>query len=182
MKISNMLLIGATEKHSGKTELSTNIIKKFHAENDIIGIKATISREGEGKKGFSITEEKNRTREKDTSRMLTAGAKRVFWIKSDEESVMDALNNTLEQIPKDVFIVCESNSLRKYIEPAIFLMVSRDQSGEYKKTALQVINYADIIIRSFEESGIIKFKPNIENFLTVSKDKWILKFGDLKYE
>ena len=89
MKISRLLLIGGVEKNAGKTTLSTRIIRKILKQNQlsygIYGVKGTILRDVGGKKGYSIWEENDSKKLKDTGRLLAAGCRSVFWLRTDEE-------------------------------------------------------------------------------------------------
>ena len=89
-------MIGSAGANVGKTELACALIKKLGRTTDITGIKVTTIRakDGECPRGgqgcgvcssldedFDIMEETDSDTEKDTSRLLAAGAKRVFWLR-----------------------------------------------------------------------------------------------------
>ena len=70
--------------------------------------------------GYAIYEETNRELSKDTSRMLRAGASRVFFAKVTDNSLFEAFNEILNLIPEDSPVICESPALRNFIEPGLF--------------------------------------------------------------
>jgi molybdopterin-guanine dinucleotide biosynthesis protein A/nucleoside-triphosphatase THEP1 len=161
LRLTNMLLIGSAGRNSGKTQLACDIIERFGKDKDITGIKVTTvgGRKGEcprGGKGcgvcssfegnFIITEETDGDSKKDTSRLLAAGAKQVFWIRTEKKQLMQAMGALFETIGRDAVLVCESNSLRTVIEPGLFLMVKDPASTGPKQSAKSVIELADRIV------------------------------------
>lgn len=158
-----MLLIGATDRNVGKTTFSSAIIKHFSQTKNIIGLKiTTVKKEEKGicprggkgcgvcsslKTNFEILEEVSLNSNKDTSRMLSAGAKAVYWIRSLEESLGEAFESTTSLIEKkfgqNTAIVCESNSIRKFIEPSLFIIMRKSSNLSIKNSCIAVINYAD---------------------------------------
>ena len=151
-----MLLIGSTARNCGKTTLACEIIKRFSKITPVIGIKvstnktAGFKREGKNRcspeKGFEIIEEHNPNGNKDTSRMLAAGAIRVYLIEVSQNYLQQAAKVLLKTIGHSAICVCESNSLRRVIEPGLFLMLRRKKSRYYKPSAKAVKKLADKII------------------------------------
>ncbi|HDT11945.1 MAG TPA: hypothetical protein ENN58_04325, partial [bacterium] len=99
--IKNMVMIGATEKHAGKTTFTTKLIKKLknkYPGNIFVGIKITILREGlHNVNGFSVTEEKYPEKLKDTAKMFKAGADKVLWLRSDEYNIEKGIEALLNE-------------------------------------------------------------------------------------
>ncbi len=96
IKLDGMLMIGSSGAKVGKTELACALIRKFSKSRPIIGIKVTTiktkdgqcPRGGEGcgvcpslEGNFAVTEEVDSSSEKDTARLLAAGASQVFWLR-----------------------------------------------------------------------------------------------------
>jgi molybdopterin-guanine dinucleotide biosynthesis protein A/nucleoside-triphosphatase THEP1 len=162
LKFPNMLMLGSTGINSGKTQLACAIIKKFGKARDITGLKVTTINKRKGRcprggKGcgvcssfegnFIITEETKRNSRKDTSRLLAAGAKQVFWLRSEKKQLKQAISALLETIGPDTVLVCESNSLRGVVEPGLFLMVKNAANNKPKQSAKNVIKLADRIVK-----------------------------------
>jgi molybdenum cofactor guanylyltransferase len=184
IKLSGMLMIGSSGTNVGKTELACALLGKFGKEHDIVGIKVTTIREKDGQcprggegcgvcssleGNFCITEETNKFSGKDTSRLLKAGAGRVFWIRVLKEHLAEGMNAMLDVIGHEAISICESNSLRQVVEPGLFLIVSNSSSNTWKKTAQQVREYADKIVTS-KSSG---FDSVIERIKLID-GKWTL--------
>ena len=161
LKLDRMLMIGSTGPNVGKTELACDIIKKISKGKKIIGIKVTTIKEKNGQcpRGgqgcgvctslegdFDITQETDSTSAKDTSRLLAAGAEKVFWLRVMKTSLKQALAVLLDVVGPESVLVCESNSLRHVAEPGLFIMVRKPDEKAVKNSAREVIKLADEII------------------------------------
>ena len=177
-------MIGSAGSNVGKTELACAILRKFSRNCDIIGIKVTTIKEKEGQcpRGgegcgvcsslegvYSIIEELDKSSEKDTAKLLAAGASRVFWLRVREEHLQEGITALLEVIGHDAVSICESNSLRNVVEPGLFLMVGNHKTKNWKSSAQTVKKYADRIVISDGSS----FDFNTNNIKLI-KDKWRL--------
>jgi hypothetical protein len=130
-----MILIGAARRDSGKTLLAQEIITRFRGQTPVYALKVTLHHgqcphgdEGCGAcssfdGAFALREETERIGPKDTSRMLAAGADRVFWLCALPDGLMDGLRQFLAEAGEDTLIVCESNSLREHVAPGCFIML-----------------------------------------------------------
>ncbi len=171
--IPNMILIGSTARNSGKTTLATSIINKYKLNRPVIGLKVTTihgknkkcihGEEGCGvcsslKGNFQITKELNPLGNKDTSLLLAAGADKVYWLKTLEDHIYEGFEAFVDQIPDNILIVCESNSLRTVVNPGAFIMIKNTRAGQMKKSAHEVIDQADIIIEN-------NFKDNFQEII-----------------
>ena len=133
MKITNLLLIAGTGTKSGKTSLACRILKDFK-ELGITAIKITPhfheTTAGlvplDENKGYSIYEETEMDSRKDTSRMLHAGALKVFFAKVWDDQLPDVFKKILEYIPPNTPVVCESPALRHFAEPGVFVIMTSD--------------------------------------------------------
>lgn len=131
MIISNLILISGTGNKSGKTTFACRVIEQFRGVG-IIGIKITphFHETTPGlvlmseKPGYSIYEETNPELLKDTSRMLKAGASKVFFAKVTDEGLLTAFEEIMKHIPAGYPIVCESPALRYYIDPGLFIIMN----------------------------------------------------------
>jgi molybdopterin-guanine dinucleotide biosynthesis protein A len=184
---SNFIIIGATGRNTGKTEFACRLIEKYSKENLVIGLKVTAINRTEGvcprghkscgvcdslNEEFNITEEYDNLKVKDTSRMLRAGAQKVFWLKIDTSNLENGFNEILKMIPENAIVVCESNSIRKVVEPGLFLVIRNKNENNIKKSCAAVINYADKIITFNNKSW--DFNPDriiVKNYTWMIKEK-----------
>jgi molybdopterin-guanine dinucleotide biosynthesis protein A/nucleoside-triphosphatase THEP1 len=162
-KLDGMLMIGSAGSNVGKTGLACTLLKKFCKTSDIIGIKVTTIKDKDGQcpRGgegcgvcsslegvYCITEETDSSSGKDTARLLSAGANRVFWLRVLKEHLQEGTTALLNIIGPDAVSICESNSLRQVVEPGLFLMVRNRNLKAWKSSAQQVKKYADRIVVS----------------------------------
>jgi len=179
--IPGMLIIGGNARNIGKTTLACRIIKEFSDHHDIIGLKIVTHRKGDenyhGTKEkeltdeFKIFEEKNAGIPKDTARMLRAGAKKVFMIRTKEQFLKEAINKFFSMINSSNIFVCESNSLNNIIKAGVYLMVKSPYVENEKQSARKLEKIADMVILSEQNSVAIE---NIDINLKLLNDKWIL--------
>jgi len=160
IELAGMLMVGSLGRSLGKTELSCSIIKKFGPKCDIIGIKVTTIEDPDGgcphgsgcgacsslDADYDITEETDSKSDKDTCRMLAAGAERVFWLRALKTHLEDGMSALLDTIGKDAICICESNSLRHLVEPGLFVMVKNHETKELKPSAVEVERHADLSV------------------------------------
>jgi len=180
IKQKNIILIGGATRNVGKTTFSCAIIDNLSKKHHIIGLKIKTLYNGDdffhGKDhnplsgNYRIIEEFEKNGKEDTMLMLNAGAKQVFRIKAKSEYLNEAFDDFFRQIPKNSFILCESNSLRKTIEPAVFLMIKHKYSSEIKPSAKELEHLADKIV--FTDGKKHNFE--IKN-ITIENGQWSLK-------
>ena len=69
---------------------------------------------------------------KDTSRMLKAGASKVYFAKVLDNSLLLVFNKIKDLIPEGTPVICESPALRYYVEPGLFLIISSETTNKLK--------------------------------------------------
>ena len=173
-------MVGATEKHAGKTSFTTAVIKdlkKKYPETVIVALKITILWEGKHSvSGYRITNETDMGSVKDTGRMLTAGADKVLWLRCDEFNVEKGIEQLLSEMPENGVVICESNSARNYIEPGLFIMVRKSDEGTLKTTALSVMDFPHIEIRSSMNGHSVEYNPDIAEKILVEGNRFKVDF------
>ncbi|MHC4285538.1 MAG: hypothetical protein ACYSWZ_21585 [Planctomycetota bacterium] len=161
INIPGMLLVGSGDKNAGKTKFACSLIKKFSPCCSIIGIKVTVLEEAEGtfhhlsegcdvcssvQGSYCIAKETNSRINKDSSKILASGAKQVYWLQVWRKDLEEGISVLLDIIGDEVVSICESNSLRQFIEPGVFVMVKSCGEGNWKSSAKNVAQYADRIV------------------------------------
>ncbi len=185
MKLPNFLVIGSYARNSGKTGFSQKLINSI--KQDVVALKVTIIKKGEKagicprggegcgvcsslKENFELTEETKRDGLKDTSKLLIAGASKVYWLRVKEDSVLEGLNLFLNKIDDSTSVICESNSIMKYINPAVFILLKSKTGKTRKESALNVESKADLIVETTENSINFNFED-----MTFINNRWMLK-------
>jgi len=173
MNIPNLLLIAGTGTKSGKTTVACRIIEQF-SELQITSVKITphfhettpgliLIEEGDG---YAVYEEKDNQTSKDTSRMLKAGADKVYFAKVWDNKLADVFEKILKLIPDKVPIVCESPALRYFTEPGVFIIVTSDTVVKYKNIS-NLMSLPHVMIK-LEDLSAMKSLP-----LEFSNGSWI---------
>ena len=197
MNVPRMLLIGSTGRDSGKTLLACALIRKWSAKHNIVGVKVTAihARDGQCPRGgegcgvcsslsgnFCITEEGANQEigvpgehtggsEKDTQRLLAAGARRVYWLRVLKQHLDEGVAALLDTIGGGAWIVCESNSVRMAVEPGVFLMCRSRDGKTAKPSAASVARYADRIVL-FDGDG---FDLDVDD-VDIVDNGWALRY------
>ncbi len=144
-RIPNLLIVGGTGSKSGKTTIACRLIEQFrdqgvisikisphyHEKND--GLMELLSGEG-----YTVYRETDPGSGKDTSRMLKAGAAKVFLALVWDSSLPEVFQKIMETIPADTPVICESPSLRSCFEPGVFIIMSSNNENKYNN-----INYLE---------------------------------------
>lgn len=179
-------MIGATARKSGKTELATQIIRTFSRSEKIVGIKVTTVQRGDDAghgsealgNDFCFISPYNpydkkaniKNANKSTNRMIAAGAHKAIWINSRIGYLLKTWNEDVYSwLDKKSFIVCESASLRRFIEPDIFIMI-RNLDKKFKPSTQDLIGLADIVV-DFRDGLLMNFDINS---IAVRNGKWML--------
>jgi len=185
IKLDLMCMIGAAGSGMGKTELACAIIGRFAQSSNIVGIKVTTikvrdrrcPRGGQGcgvcsslAGDFCLTEESDAQSNKDTGRLLAAGAKRVFWLRVMHTHLEQGLTALLDIVGPNAVLICESNSLRRVVEPGLFLIVKDHHTEFWKDSARQVKSYADKIVARIGT----RFDLDIDQ-IKLADGKWMLQ-------
>lgn len=146
----HLLLIAGNGRNVGKTTVACQIIARFAAEIPVTAVKISPHFHAFdadelvfGTENFVILNETKQT-EKDSSRMLQAGASKVFFVMAKPGFLNEATEKLLQFLPGNL-IVCESGGLHEFVTPGIFLMVKRTGDKIAKK---HLLNYAPIIVNN----------------------------------
>jgi hypothetical protein len=169
--ISNLLIIAGIGTKSGKTSMACKLIRKF-PELKITAIKITphfhettpgllpISEEN----GYAIYEETARKGFKDTSRMLDAGAYKVYFAKVWDDRLFEVFNEIMKFIPAGTPVICESPALRNFAEPGVLIIMTSSTVNKHKDVShlqklphvmfkLEEIETIDSLPLGFEDGG-----------------------------
>lgn len=160
MIIPNLLLIAGTGTKSGKTTLACRIIEQFrHTGITAVKITPHFHETTPGLKpvavetGFAIYEETNKDSTKDTSRMLHAGATKVYFAKVLDDRLLLVFEKILQLIPAGTPIVCESPALRYFVEPGAFIIMTSDTIDKHKNIS-NLIKLPHLMLKLEELEGM----------------------------
>jgi len=160
-RVPGMVMIGAASRNVGKTELACDLSSRFSKQHQVIAIKVTAVDRNDGLcprggKGcgvcssldcdFAITEETQGPPGKDTTRLLKAGAHRVFWLRSLKTHLAKGFGVLLDSLPQDALLVVESTSLRNHVDPDLFILARDPGITTIKQSAQGVLHLADRVL------------------------------------
>jgi hypothetical protein len=99
-----------------------------------------------GDHSWAITEEHDRSGESDTSRFLVAGAARVFWVRTEQGRLAEAIPTLRKRIEHARNVIIESNSVLKFLRPDLYLVVLDPATADFKNSAREFLDRADALI------------------------------------
>ncbi|MFO7815403.1 MAG: molybdopterin-guanine dinucleotide biosynthesis protein MobB [Halanaerobiales bacterium] len=144
------ILVASKRKGLGKTTLIEKFIKNLRG--DICIIKSSIH---DKYNDFELLEDKNIIEEDNTDTYLfnKAGAKKVYYLKSNKTSLEEGIKNNLIKIKDYDYLIVEGNSIIEFI--CFNLIYYLDEKGGDKKDSAEMCkNKADIIINKEKEQEI----------------------------
>ncbi len=177
--VPTMILVGSTARDLGKTGLAVRLIEALSPREKVVGVKVTTIRDKGGKcprggdgcgtcssltGNYEIREETDPNGEKDTSRLLEAGASRVFWLKVMRDALAEGLDALMTRIDRGAVIVAESNSLRKVVTPNLFLMLKGPAGGPVKPAAREVMPFVDIAVPSADGTAAYPVRDILKRY------------------
>ncbi len=149
-----LCIVGGTARNSGKTTFCCQLIAKLAKQSPVYGLKVSTIFPDEAlyhgnhpTSGEHLFEETRDNTNKDTSRMLRAGATQVFYLQGDDNYIVRGYQHFLDYIPSDGCIVCESNSLAHAVTPGL-LIILLNPATTVKPRAVTLLNQADLVIPS----------------------------------
>ena len=149
---NKILLISGSGQNTGKTTLACKIIEQ-NKEKQIVVIKISphfhTVENGDllySDNLYQIYQEHNTDGIKDSSKMLIAGAKEVFYIQATDKGLDLAYKKVSELISNNSFVVCESGGLRDIIKPAVFIFIKNIDESKIKEKSKHLIPLADGIL------------------------------------
>jgi len=95
---------------------------------------------------WAVSEERDRSGESDTSRFLVAGAQKVYWVRTRQGMLAEAMPRIRQVIAPAENVIFESNSLMKFVRPDLYLTVLDFANPDFKDSARQFLDRADGVI------------------------------------
>jgi hypothetical protein len=169
-----ILVIGGHSRSVGKTSVVAGLIAalpEFH------WTAAKITQYGHGicsangqacdcatsDHSWAISEEKSRTGDSDTSRFLAAGAECVYWVRTEEGRLAEAMPTLRDRIKNAPNVILESNSVLKFLRPDLYLTVLDPSTADFKNSAREFLDRASAVILHQDKSGVawndVSLKP-----------------------
>ena len=153
----SLVVIGGHSRNVGKTSVVAGLISAL-PEFEWTALKITqyghgiCSANGEacdcatGDHSWAITEEHDRSGKSDTSRFLVAGASRVFWVRSEQGRLAEAMPTLRSRLAGARNVIIESNSVVRFLRPDLYLTVLNPATADFKTSAREFLDRSDAMI------------------------------------
>ena len=149
-----LVMVGGHTRNIGKTSVIEGIIRAL-PEMNWTAVKITQFGHGVCSVGgqpcgcavaehqFKITEERQRDSGTDTARFLAAGARRALWVRTRQGELVEALPSFRKEIENDEFVIVESNSLRRFLKPTLYIQVIDPVNPDLKLSSQELFDFSD---------------------------------------
>jgi hypothetical protein len=153
----SLVVIGGHSRSVGKTSVVAGLIAALR-EYEWTAAKITqyghgiCSANGEacdcatGDHSWAISEERDRSGASDTSRFLAAGAAKVFWVRTEQGRLAEAIPTFRKRLEAAQNVIIESNSILKFLRPDLYLAVLDPSTADFKNSAREFLDRADAVI------------------------------------
>lgn len=152
-----LVVIGGHSRSVGKTSVVAGLISAL-PEFEWTAAKITqyghgiCSANGEacdcatGDHSWALTEERDRSGESDTSRFLIAGAAKVFWVRTEQGRLAEAMPALRQRLEGTRNVILESNSVMKFLRPDLYMTVLNPAAADFKTSAREFLDRTDAVI------------------------------------
>jgi hypothetical protein len=159
-----LIVIGGHSRSVGKTSVVAGLIAAL-PEFGWTAVKITqhghgiCSAKGEpcdcatADHSWAITEERDRSGDSDTSRFLRAGAERVWWARTEQGRLAEAMPALRQRLQCARNIIIESNSVLKFLRPDLYLTVLDPGTEDFKNSAREFLDRASAVILHQAQPG-----------------------------
>jgi hypothetical protein len=97
---------------------------------------------------LAISEERDPSTGTDTSRFLAAGATKVYWVRTRQGQLAEAMPRVRKLIADSENTIIESNSVLRFLQPDLSLSVLDPSIVDFKPSALRYLDRTDALIVS----------------------------------
>ncbi len=152
-----IVVIGGHSRDVGKTSVVAGLIAAM-PERHWLAMKITqyghgvCSANGEpcdcvtADHSLAVSEELSLAGDTDTSRFLVAGAQRVLWVRTQQGMLAEAMPRVRAEIAKAENVLLESNSVMRFIRPALYIAVLDPTRADFKSSAREYLDRADAVL------------------------------------
>ncbi len=156
--LSNWIIVGGTGRNIGKTTLVEKLLEKFSLQGRLTAVKiSNIKPENRSFHGHNVERPSEKVllqRElrtdgnKDSMRFLKAGAQRSWFIQTEDVFLPETFTQILNTLKNASWIICESNNLRNFIKPGLFIMVKGKNDTFGKNDVRGLLQFADVVVEA----------------------------------
>jgi hypothetical protein len=159
-----LVVVGGHSRNVGKTSVVAGLISAL-PEFEWTAVKITqyghgiCSANGEacdcatGDHSWAISEERDKSGGSDTSRFLAAGAACVFWVRTEQGRLAEAMPGLRQRLEGARNVIIESNSVLKFLRPDLYLTALDPATADFKNSAREFLDRADAVILHETDDG-----------------------------
>ena len=149
-----LVVVGGHSRNVGKTSVVAGIIAAL-PERQWIAMKITqyghgvCSRNGKlchcatADHSWAISEEKDPSGKSDTSRFLAAGAAHVYWVRTQQGHLDEAMPTIRRRLEGVGNAILESNSVINFIQPDLYLTILDPAVADFKASARRYLERSE---------------------------------------
>ena len=152
-----IVVVGGHSRNVGKTSVVAGLVAALPAFN---WTAFKITQFGHGKcslngelcdcaptdRCWAMTEEHDRSGKSDSSRFLVAGARRAFWVRSEQGRLHEALPAIQRKVAEAENVIIESNSILQFVDPDLYITVLDPVTEDFKASAQKYLERADAVV------------------------------------
>lgn len=152
-----IVVVGGHSRNVGKTSVVAGLIAALPAFN---WTAFKITQFGHGRcwlngepcdcapvdRCWAVTEEQDRSGKSDSSRFLVAGAKRAFWVRTEQGRLHEAIPAIQRKIAETENVIIESNSILQFVDPNLYITVLDPATEDFKSSAQRYLERADAVV------------------------------------
>ncbi len=148
--------MGGTGRDTGKTTLVEKLLLKFSLQEPLTAVKVSnIKPENRSFHGHNVErssvkvlcqKEWRTDGNKDSMRFLKAGAQTSWFIQTEDVFLPETFPKIQAVLEESPWVVCESNSLRNFVKPGLFIMVKGKSDTFGKKNVRGLLQLADVVV------------------------------------
>ena len=95
---------------------------------------------------IAVSEERQRDGGTDSSRYLAAGAKRSFWVRTQQGELHEAMPRVRRLLADAGNTILESNSVLRFVRPDLAISVLDPAVADFKPSALRYLDRVDALV------------------------------------
>jgi hypothetical protein len=165
----SLIVIGGHSRNVGKTSVVAGLVAAL-PEYNWTALKITqyghgvCAMDGEPCRcatddhSWAISEELDCSGESDTSRFLAAGAARVWWVRTEQGRLAEAMPTVRGKLAESKNAIVESNSILKFLRPDLYLTVLDPTTADFKRSAQEFLDRADAVILHQSETTEVAWR------------------------
>jgi molybdopterin-guanine dinucleotide biosynthesis protein A len=142
-----MLMAGVAGPNCREAEFASAIVERLTPRHAIIGARVSCCADSLLEGPHRLVEQRGQLEDEDTRRLLESGARPVYGLCVKRSHLDEGAQLLAERLGPDSVSVCLSSSLRRVVEPGLFVIVQRQGGQDVTAASDAVWPLADLVVR-----------------------------------